>query len=120
MHGYQLRIEVVANANNFLAGNRVTFRTAAVGAFRDRFQITLYCLASLEGMCERLPVPFGITVGVGEYLHNITASECGIDRFQTAVDSGILAVVAEFGMHLVGEVNHSGVLRKDYILSLEN
>ena len=42
MHGYQLRIEVVSNANDFFAGNRVTFRTAAVVSFRDRFQITLY------------------------------------------------------------------------------
>ena len=69
-------------------------------------------------MGERLPIQFGMTIRVCEYLHDVTASDGGIDRFQTTVDSGILGVVAEFGMYLVGEVNNSSVLRKDYFLPL--
>ena len=107
----------IANADHFLAGNRIALAAPAKCGGWEVLAVFFYGFARLVRMGVWLPVVLRIDAAVGEYFHNIATAQGGGDGFEPTVDAGIFCMVAEVGMHFVGKVYGSGVLRQDYLFA---
>ena len=70
--------------------------------------------AGLVGDHRQEPVGVRVAFVGGKHFHHVATVELSVDRCQETVDTGILGMLAEVGMHLVGEVEHGGLLRQHH------
>ena len=74
--------------------------------------------AGLAGTGEGEPGGAGARVGIGDDLDDVAMGELGTQRHRVAVDAGCHALVAQVGVHAVGEVDDGGAPRQAPDLAL--
>ena len=74
--------------------------------------------AGLAGTGEGEPGGAGARVGIGDDLDDVAVGELGAQRYRVAVDAGSHALVAQVGVHAVGEVDDGGAPRQAPDLAL--
>ena len=74
--------------------------------------------AGLAGTGEGEPGGAGARVGIGDDLDDVAVGELGAQRHRVAVDAGGHALVAQVGVHAVGEVDDGGAPRQAPDLAL--